>query len=86
MSNVDIDARGLICPLPVLRLRKRLTELGKGAELTILTDDPVAVIDIPHFCVQEGHELLASRVQDGARFFRVRRGSGKHVPLDDNAA
>ena len=75
MDDVDIDARGMICPLPVLRLRKRLQGVDVGAELTMLADDPVAAIDIPHFCVTEGHEVIENREAGTARFFRVRRGS-----------
>lgn len=74
MDDVDLDARGLICPLPVLRLRKRLLGLPAGAEVTMLADDPVAAIDIPHFCREDGHELLENTAAADARFFRVRRG------------
>lgn len=74
MEDVDIDARGLICPLPVLRLRKRLQGVAVGADLTMLSDDPVAVIDVPHFCQSEGHEVVEASDRDGAQFFRVRRG------------
>ncbi|WP_375173029.1 sulfurtransferase TusA family protein [Pseudooceanicola sp.] len=76
MDEVDIDARGLLCPLPVLRLRKRLQGVAEGGELTMLTDDPVAVIDVPFFCSEAGHEVVEAREVEGARFFRVRRGSG----------
>lgn len=54
-----IDARGLICPLPVLRLAKALRGLESGARVRVLADDPVAVVDIPHFCQQAGHRLVA---------------------------
>lgn len=74
MDDADIDARGLICPLPVLRLRKRLQDVAIGAELTMVADDPVAVIDVPHFCGTEGHEVVENRDDGEARFFRVRRG------------
>jgi tRNA 2-thiouridine synthesizing protein A len=40
----------------------------------MLTDDPVAAIDIPHFCAEEGHEVLVNRVQDDARLFVLRKG------------
>jgi tRNA 2-thiouridine synthesizing protein A len=56
--DAEIDARGLLCPLPVLRARKRLLALPPGAVLRVLTDDPAARIDFPHFCAEQGHELL----------------------------
>ena len=57
-----LDARGLLCPLPVLKARKRLEPLAPGDTLTVFTDDPAAVVDMPHFCNEAGHQLLE---QDG---------------------
>ncbi len=54
----EIDARGLLCPLPVLKARKRLKSMEKGEVLKLLADDPAAVIDVPHFCAEQGYELL----------------------------
>jgi tRNA 2-thiouridine synthesizing protein A len=50
-----IDARGLKCPLPVLRMEKWLASAQVGAQVTILATDPMAKIDIPLFCRQNGH-------------------------------
>lgn len=58
---MTIDARGLRCPLPALRLRKVLLGSPAGTIVRILTDDPVAAIDIPHFCREEGYDLVAER-------------------------
>lgn len=70
----ELDARGLICPLPVLRARKVLNGLAPGALLRVLADDPVARIDLPHFCDQAGHAHLG--VQDDApwQVHLIRRG------------
>jgi len=54
-----LDALGLLCPLPVLKARKRLKSMPAGTVLRILADDPAAVIDIPHFCAETGHKLLS---------------------------
>lgn len=68
------DLRGLKCPLPVLRARKRLSGLPMGAELVVETTDPLAVIDIPHMCQEDGHTLLSSsKTGDGHRF-HIRKG------------
>lgn len=69
-TPVRIDARGLKCPLPVLRLRKVLLAQSPGAVVEILADDPIAAIDIPHFCAEEGHDVIEA---SGERFV-VRRG------------
>lgn len=68
------DLRGLKCPLPVLKTRRRLGQMASGEELTIETTDPLAVIDIPHFCNEDGHELVASEKADGGHRFRIRKG------------
>lgn len=72
--KLTYDLRGLKCPLPVLRTRKRLAAMASGAELEVETTDPLAVIDIPHMCNEDGHTLLASeKTADGNRF-HIRKG------------
>lgn len=58
-TDETLDAIGLLCPLPVLKLRKRLKPLAVGARMRLLADDPAAVIDVPHFCAEAGHDLLS---------------------------
>ena len=60
----DIDATGLLCPLPVLKARKRLQSIAVGELLRMRADDPAAVIDVPHFCAESGHKLVES-TEDG---------------------
>lgn len=68
------DLRGLKCPLPVLRTRKRLEHLPSGATLWIETTDPLAVIDIPHFCRENGHTLEFSETAGDGHRFLIRKG------------
>ncbi len=78
----EIDARGLLCPLPVLRLRKRLLALPEGAQIWLIATDPAAVIDVPHFCQQGGHQLIATQPrEDGATAYLVARGP--HIEAND---
>lgn len=58
-----LDAIGLACPLPVLKARRRLAAMRDGETLLVQASDPMAVIDIPHLCRQDGHELLRSARQ-----------------------
>lgn len=75
MSNdVVLDARGLLCPLPVLKVRKRLAGLESGARLKVLADDPAAVVDIPHFCTEAGHVLENQSEAEGAQVYLIRKG------------
>jgi len=61
-----IDATGLTCPLPVLRLQKALRALAAASEVTLHATDKMAVIDVPHFCIDNGHDLLKTETQKGA--------------------
>jgi tRNA 2-thiouridine synthesizing protein A len=71
--DIEIDAVGLLCPLPVLRLRKRLQALVPGQVARLLASDPMALIDVPHFCAAEGHDLLEA-VDATPISFLVRKG------------
>jgi tRNA 2-thiouridine synthesizing protein A len=68
------DLRGLNCPLPVLKARKRLAGMRPGARLWLETTDPLAVIDIPAFCKDNGHSLVESIGVEGGHRFLVERG------------
>lgn len=72
--DLEIDALGLLCPLPVLRARKRMQALESGALVRLLADDPAAQIDVPHFCAEAGHELVEASTLDGkARAYLIRK-------------
>lgn len=70
---LEIDARNLLCPLPVLRLRKRLQSVASGGCVKIITTDPAAIVDIPHFCVEAGHALLDSTSTDAETHWVIRK-------------
>jgi len=70
-DTVTLDTRGLKCPLPVLKLRKRLQSLESGQEIEVQADDPVALVDIPHFCTEEGHQLLSQTVSAEMQIYRI---------------
>ena len=72
----DIDARGMRCPLPVLKLRKAMAERAAGARLRLVADDPAARVDVPHFCAEAGHRLIAAEESEGQLTFVVERGAG----------
>ncbi|SLN17415.1 Sulfurtransferase TusA [Roseovarius gaetbuli] len=68
-----LDATGLLCPLPVLKLRKRLKSLDVGDLIAMQADDPAAVIDVPHFCAEAGHELVEAKEADGVQTYIIRK-------------
>lgn len=70
-----LDTCGLLCPLPVLKTRKRLQALEYGGRLRVLADDPAALVDIPHFCSEQAHDLLEQgETADGVLSFVIARG------------
>ena len=70
----EVDARGLKCPLPVLRAAKALREMRPGDVLRVLADDPMALIDLPHHCVEAGHDHLGLLARDPHQVHLIRRG------------
>lgn len=69
-DNADsYDLRGLKCPLPVLKARKRLASLAPRSRIWLETTDPLAVIDIPAFLSQEGHRLVETQTVEGGHRF-----------------
>jgi tRNA 2-thiouridine synthesizing protein A len=72
--DAELDAVGLLCPLPVLKARKRLAALAPGQVLRMLADDPAAVIDVPHFCAEAGHVLIGQTEEGAAQVYLIRKG------------
>ncbi|MBI5612957.1 MAG: sulfurtransferase TusA family protein [Gammaproteobacteria bacterium] len=69
----EIDARGLNCPLPILRAKKSLSALAAGKVLRILATDPGAILDFQAFANQTGNELLSSSEAGGEFVFFMRK-------------
>lgn len=72
-SEITLDLSGLLCPLPVLKARKRLEAMQSGHVVKVIATDPMSAIDMPHFCNEQGHTLLEQRQEGGALIFRIRR-------------
>ena len=79
MSEIDwkcdaaVDATGLACPLPVLKARKALLGLAPGQRLLLAATDGMAAIDVPHFCNEAGHRLVASETNHSMLRFLIER-------------
>ncbi len=69
----EIDARGLNCPLPILKIKKALAAVSDGDVVSLLATDPGSVKDVQAFCKQTGNELLSSDESEGAFQFLVRK-------------
>ncbi|MBA4490758.1 sulfurtransferase TusA family protein [uncultured Paracoccus sp.] len=71
---MEVDARGLLCPLPVLRLRKILNGAAPGTRVALLATDAMAAVDVPHFCAEAGHALISVTQEKDAIRYEVMRG------------
>ncbi len=82
MSSTDsdsdtMDLRGLKCPLPALLVRRALAAKAPGAVVSVIADDPLAYIDVPHMCRQEGHEVLDCAREGDVSRMTVQRGTSR---------
>ena len=71
--DAELDAKGLLCPLPVLKARKRLQALSAGQVLRVEADDPAAIIDVPHFCSEAGHVLIDTQDAGASQMYFIRK-------------
>jgi len=74
MTDQLLDARGLKCPLPVLKARKRLQAMRAGEVLTVLADDPVAPLDLEHLALEDGHAMVEMTRTETHTIARLQKG------------
>jgi tRNA 2-thiouridine synthesizing protein A len=72
-ADEELDVSGYQCPLPVLKAKKRLASMAPGSVLRLIATDPAAVIDVAHFCNEQGHELLSSAAGNGHWTFLIKK-------------
>lgn len=70
--DVELDVRGLACPLPILRAKKALSPMASGQVLKVIATDKGSPRDFADFCSKTGHELVSSTEADGAFVFLIR--------------
>lgn len=68
-----LDAKGMNCPLPILKAKKALKDVASGNTLKVLSTDPGSVKDFEAFCRSTGHELLESGKEDGVFTFLIKK-------------
>lgn len=69
----EVDARGLNCPLPILRTKKALSDLQSGQVLKVVTTDPGSELDFKAFSRQTGNEIVATEARDREWTFYLKR-------------
>lgn len=73
MARTELDAKGLLCPLPVLRARKALKGLAAGDILAVEATDAASPADFAAFCAATGDRLLSSEQRDGVYRFEIEK-------------
>lgn len=71
--DVFLDARGLVCPMPLVKTRQALMVVEPGATICVLATDPDSVADFTSFCEATGHKLLSSEQQDDVYLYVVEK-------------
>ena len=74
MTSYQLNARNLLCPMPVIRTQDRVAALQPGDELEVVCTDPGALSDIPAWCRIHGHEVLETGEFSGETVVRLRVG------------
>ena len=74
MSEAQLDARRMLCPLPVIRAQEKVEQLVAGDTLTVYCTDPGAIHDIPAWCRINGHEVVELREQGDEYIVVIRIG------------
>jgi tRNA 2-thiouridine synthesizing protein A len=72
MAEHVLDAKGLNCPLPILKAKKALKDVPTGEVLQVLSTDPGSVADFEAFCRTTGNELLDSKTEEGVYTFLIK--------------
>jgi tRNA 2-thiouridine synthesizing protein A len=71
--NLEVDASGLLCPLPLLRLKKALTEIASGEIVKVIATDPAAHLDIGVYTDQTGHQIIEIIKQSPMQIFYIKK-------------
>ena len=74
--DVFLDARGLVCPMPLIKARQALMVVGRGATICVLATDPGSVADFTSFCDATGHRLLSASTRTASTSTSSRRRDG----------
>ncbi len=74
VADHTLDAKGLSCPMPLLRTKKEIGKISSGQILEILGTDPGSRNDLPGWCEKSGHEFLGEKEDDGFIHFYIKKG------------
>jgi TusA-related sulfurtransferase len=73
VTELRLDTLGLLCPLPIIELARRIGAVEVGGLLVVVSDDPAAATDVPAWCRMRGHEYVGEREEPRGTSYVVRR-------------
>lgn len=76
MTAYSLDARRMLCPMPVIRTQDKVNELQEGDQLSVICTDPGALNDIPAWCRINGHQVIETKQQDDEVIVLIEVGHG----------
>ena len=71
--TLELDTSGLLCPLPVLKARKKLKGMKTGEVLRLIADDPAALIDVEYYCKESGQKLLEQSLENKHQVYLIKK-------------
>ena len=72
-KNDTLDAKGLMCPMPIVKLAKKMKEMPVGSVLDLIADDVGSKEDVPAWCKRTGNELLEEKEEGGVFYFYIKK-------------
>jgi len=72
-KNDTLDAKGLMCPMPIVKLAKKMKEMPVGAVLELIADDVGSKEDVPAWCQRTGNQLVSQKEEGGAFYFYIKK-------------
>lgn len=72
-SKNRLDVTGLLCPIPVLRVRRALDGMQSGEKLIVTASDPATIHDMPAFCAMAGHKMIMAREEGAEIIFEIEK-------------
>lgn len=73
MTDKSLDCTGLMCPMPIVKLAKKMKEMEPGQVLELVADDVGSKEDVPAWCKRTGNELVDTKEEDGKYYYYVRK-------------
>ena len=73
MAEIVLDCRGMMCPMPIVKLAKKIREVDSGQVIEMIADDVGSKEDVPAWCKRTGHELMDQKGEGGVFYYYIKK-------------